>query len=81
MVIYGREKDIQAHRGMCSVTYRGEHLYSMKQLGEIPLYPRDDYGSLDRFSGMFVVHMSVWRLGVKLAQRGLIHDPRELISK
>ena len=73
IIIYGTYKQqLQRHLFMCSVTLHGEHLYSMKQIGEIPMYPRSDYGIVDAFSGQFIRRLSVYGLARKLLQRKLI---------
>lgn len=71
VIIYGRTKDIKAHMEMCSVRYKHEHIYSLKQTGEIPRYPNRNYG-VTHPSGSFVRRMSVYELCKRLRSRGFI---------
>lgn len=74
-------QSLENHLHMCSVQFRKKHLHSIKQTGNIPLFPREDYGVIDPDTGAFVRRLSVWGLLMKLVEQRLItrEDARSVV--
>ena len=74
----------EQHGGMCSVMYKGEHEYSMRQ-GDIPKFPNKRYG-IDYLqvdgTTTFIRFKSLNRLLGRLVQKGYItnRQKRELLA-